>query len=119
MLSIAGRLADTLALPTPPTASLPEITALADRTRGIAGDLELALQIVGVGEELPQWLRHQLKLTPDGLREAGAAAVLSGDVEQDVETLERLREETGVSYLTVPGEIAPHVGAIVERLSGR
>jgi alkanesulfonate monooxygenase SsuD/methylene tetrahydromethanopterin reductase-like flavin-dependent oxidoreductase (luciferase family) len=119
MLSIAGRFADALALPTPPTASLADIATIAERARTISGDLELALQVTGVGEDVPQWLRHQLGLTPDGLREAGAAAMLSGDVERDAETLERLRSETGVSYLTVPSELAPQLAPLVGRLAGR
>ena len=88
--------------PIGPDADLAAITELADRVHGIAGDLELALQITGIGDDIPDWLRHRQGLTPDGLREAGAAAILSGDLERDAEALEHLREATGVSYLTVP-----------------
>ncbi|WP_457100362.1 LLM class flavin-dependent oxidoreductase [Microbacterium sp. P5_E9] len=118
MLRIAGRLADTLALPIGPDADLAAITELADRAHGIAGDLELALQITGIGDDIPDWLRHRQGLTPDGLRDAGAAAMLSGDVERDAEALEHLRDVTGVSYLTVPGELTARLTPLVARLSG-
>jgi alkanesulfonate monooxygenase SsuD/methylene tetrahydromethanopterin reductase-like flavin-dependent oxidoreductase (luciferase family) len=118
MLGIAGRLADTLALPTPPTADLATIATLADRVRAKAGDLELALQVTGVGDDIPDWLRHQQGLTPDGLREAGSATMLSGDVERDADALGRLREATGVSYLTVPGDFAARLAPLVARISG-
>jgi alkanesulfonate monooxygenase SsuD/methylene tetrahydromethanopterin reductase-like flavin-dependent oxidoreductase (luciferase family) len=119
MLGIAGRLADTLALPAPPTADLESIAAAADRAHALAGDVELALQLAGIGDDIPQWLRHRQGLTPDGLRAAGAATMLSGNVEQDAETLESLREATGVSYLTIPGELVPSFAPLVARLAGR
>ena len=119
MLRIAGRLADTLALPVPPTADLATLTEHADRVRTAAGDLELALQITGIGDDIPAWLRDRQGLTPEGLREAGAAAMLSGDLDRDAEALTQLRETTGVSYLTVPGELARQLAPLVRLLAGR
>ncbi|GAA1942647.1 TIGR03621 family F420-dependent LLM class oxidoreductase [Microbacterium deminutum] len=118
MLGIAARMADTLALPTPPTADLATLAALAERARVHAGDIELAVQLTGVGDDIPAWLRHQQGLTPDGLREAGSATMLSGDVDRDADALAELREATGISYLTVPGELTPRVGPLVARVSG-
>ncbi|MFH8251064.1 LLM class flavin-dependent oxidoreductase [Microbacterium sp. B2969] len=119
MLRLAGRAASTLALPTSPDVDSEQLTALVDRVHDVAGaDLELALQITGVGEELPDWLRHQLGLTPEGLRDAGAVLMLTGDVERDASALERLRTQTGVSYFTVPGQFATRLGPLVGRLSG-
>ena len=119
MLRIAGRLADTLALAVPPTADLATITGHTDRVRTATGDLELALQITGIGDDIPGWLRDRQGLTPEGLREAGAAAMLSGDLDRDAEALTQLRETTGVSYLTVPGELARQLAPLVRLLSGR
>lgn len=118
MLSIAGRLADTLALPTPPTADAAAIAALAERVHERAGDVELALQLTGVGDDIPDWLRHRQGLTPEGLREGGSATMLSGDVERDIQTLVQLRDATGVSYLTVPGELTTQLAPLVARLAG-
>jgi alkanesulfonate monooxygenase SsuD/methylene tetrahydromethanopterin reductase-like flavin-dependent oxidoreductase (luciferase family) len=118
MLAIAGRLADTLALPTPPSADLSSIASLADRARERAGGLEFAVQVIGVGDDIPDWLRHQQGLTADGLREGGAAMMLSGDVERDAHALEHLREMTGVSYLTVAGDFAARLAPLVARLTG-
>ena len=120
MLRLARRAASTLALPASPAATSAELGALAGRaTADEGGDLELALQVTGVGEDLPDWLRHRMGLTPDGLRDAGAVAMLSGDVDRDAEALERLREQTGISYLTVPGDFAKRLSPLVARLSGR
>lgn len=119
MLGIARRMADTIALPLPPTADLGAVGSLTERVRTLAGDLELALQLAGVGDEIPEWLRRQQGLTPEGLREARAAAMLSGDLERDADALEQLRESTGVSYITVPGDFASRLAPLVERLADR
>lgn len=120
MLRLAGAFAATLALAVPPTASVDEVAALTARARDRAGaDLEIALQIAGVGDDLPEWLRTRLGLTSSGLREAGAAALLSGDDGRDAAHLERLRETAGVSYFTMSHEHAARLGPLVERLAGR
>lgn len=120
MLRLAGAHARTLALAVPPTATVDEVAALATRARDRAGaDLEIALQIAGVGESLPEWLSTRLGLTPEGLREADAAALLSGDVDRDAAHLERLREVAGVSYVTMSHEHAAVLGPVVARLAGR
>jgi probable F420-dependent oxidoreductase len=119
MLRLAGRAASTLALPASPSVNREELAALVGRVATTAGsELELALQITGVGEDVPDWLRHRMGVTPDGLRQAGAVALLSGDVERDADALERLREETGISYLTVPGDYTARLAPLVARLAG-
>ncbi|GAA1954784.1 LLM class flavin-dependent oxidoreductase [Agromyces allii] len=120
MLRLAGARAATLALAVPPTATVDEVAELASRARGRAGaDLEIALQIAGVGDDLPEWLRSRLGLTSSGMREAGAASLLSGDDDLDAAHLEQLRDAAGVSYLTMSSEHAVRLGPLVERLTGR
>jgi alkanesulfonate monooxygenase SsuD/methylene tetrahydromethanopterin reductase-like flavin-dependent oxidoreductase (luciferase family) len=116
MLRIAARLAQTVALPASPTADLDAVADLADRARTAGAHLELALQIVAIGDAMPGFLRGQ-GLTPDGL--SGAAAALSGDLDRDVDAVHALRERTGVSYLTVPGELAAAASPLVAALAGR
>ncbi|MEJ3405397.1 LLM class flavin-dependent oxidoreductase [Rathayibacter sp. YIM 133350] len=119
MLRLAGEFASTLALPTSPSADLEELERLTRRVGAVAGEgLELSLSVSGVGDDLPQWLRQQMGLTPDGLRRSGAVGLLSGDVELDAEALRRVREQTGISYWTVPGEFATRLAPLVARLSG-
>ena len=120
MLRLAGRTAKTLALPTSPAVDAAELGALVHRVHAVAGtELELALQITGVGDEVPGWLRDQAGLTPERLRAAGAVMMMTGDPETDAAALERLRADTGVSYLTVPGEFAKRLAPLVARLAGR
>lgn len=116
MLRIAARHAQTLALPASPTASVDEVAATADRARaaGFAG--ELSLQLAGIGDDLPPWLRRQ-GLTPEHVR--GTAAFLSGDLDEDEASLRALRDRAGISYITVSGEFVERVAPLVQRLTGR
>ena len=116
MLRIAARHAQTLALPASPTASVDEIAATADRARAAGFTGELSLQIAGIGDDIPAWLRSQ-GMTPEHVR--GRAAFLSGDVDADEASLRALRDRAGISYLTVSGEFAARVAPLVQRLTGR
>jgi probable F420-dependent oxidoreductase len=120
MLGIAARTASTLALPVSPAITHDELKEVVDRVRAVTGpDLELALQITGVGDELPDWLRHQMGLTPEELRRAGAVAMLSGDDARDADTLLTLRAETGISYFTIAGQFSARLAPLVALAAGR
>ncbi|GAA5205612.1 LLM class flavin-dependent oxidoreductase [Microbacterium kyungheense] len=123
MMRMAGRHAHTVALPLPPHADLAAVTDAADRVRAATPPdreaVELSLQIAGVGESVPEWLRRSAGLTPESLRAAGAVAALSGDVARDADALRALRAATGVSFFTVPGELAPALAPLVAELAGR
>jgi alkanesulfonate monooxygenase SsuD/methylene tetrahydromethanopterin reductase-like flavin-dependent oxidoreductase (luciferase family) len=123
MMRMAGRHAHTVALPLPPHADLAAVTDAADRVRAATPPdreaVELSLQIAGVGESVPEWLRRSAGLTPESLRAAGAVAALSGDIARDADALRALRAATGVSFFTVPGELAPALAPLVAELAGR
>ncbi|KHK95505.1 hypothetical protein LK09_19230 [Microbacterium mangrovi] len=115
MLGIAARHAATLTVPASPLASVDEIAVAADRARTAGFTGELALQIAGIGEDIPAWLR-QRGMTPESLR--GKAAFLTGDLDDDAASLRALRDRTGVSYITFSGEFAARGTPLVQRLSG-
>lgn len=123
MMRLAGRHAQTVALPLPPHADLAASTEAAARVRAATSPdrepLELSMQVAGVGEAVPEWLRRSAGLTPESLREAGAVAALTGDVARDADALVALREATGVSFFTVPDELAAALTPLVARLAGR
>jgi alkanesulfonate monooxygenase SsuD/methylene tetrahydromethanopterin reductase-like flavin-dependent oxidoreductase (luciferase family) len=123
MMRLAGRHARTVALPLPPHADLAAVTGVTGRVRAATPadrePLELSLQVAGIGDDVPAWLRHSAGLTPESLREAGAGAYRSGDVARDADALLALREATGVSYVTVPQELSEQVAPLVAALTGR
>lgn len=122
MLRIAGEHAATLAIAASPVAGVGVIAGLADRARRSAGDrserIELSLQVTGVGEEIPRWVAEKMGTTAADLREAGAAGLLSSDTDEAVDSLRRLRQVSGVSYITVPGQFAEQLAPVVQALTG-
>ncbi|GAA5199869.1 LLM class flavin-dependent oxidoreductase [Microbacterium jejuense] len=120
MMRIAGLQAHTVALPLPPHADLAAVTEVVARVRAatVAGrpPVELSLQIAGVGDAVPEWLRRG-GLTPESLRDARAVAALSGDVARDTEALRALRDATGVSFFTVPDELSALLAPLVAELT--
>lgn len=123
MLRLAGRYADAVALPLAPTADLGGVAAAASRVRDATPaerrPLELSLQVVGVGDAVPEWLRRSAGITPEVLREAGAVGMLSGDPARDADALLALREASDVSFITVSEEYASRLAPLVAELSGR
>jgi len=123
MLRLAGRHAQTVALPLGPTADLAALAQAAERVRDATPAdreaLELSLQITGVGEDVPEWLRRNAGVTPEGLRAAGAIGMLTGDLGADADALLTLREHTGVSFITVPGDYTERLRPLVVELAGR
>ncbi|GAB3800719.1 LLM class flavin-dependent oxidoreductase [Humibacter antri] len=123
MLRIAGRSAHTVALPLAPTATVSDVAAAVDRLRASTPEHRrppvLSLQVSGVGEEVPEWMRRSTGVTPEALRDAGAVGLLSGDTSRDADALLALREATGVSFITVSDEFSERLAPLVAALSGR
>ena len=114
ILAEAGRIADTVALALPPTATIDDVARAADRARA-SGDPELALQLSGVGGRLVPHLVRQ-GLTAEDL--ADAAGVLAGDADAVAARVSDLRRRTGVSYLTVAAELATAFAPVLPLLRG-
>jgi len=120
MLTIAGRLADTIALPAGPMSGPDEVSALAARARMLAGEgKELSVQIAGLGDDVPAGLRGRPGMSAESMRERRVPTLLSGDPARDADALAVLRERTGISYITVPHEFAARVAPLVKLLTGR
>ena len=71
---------------------------------------------------LEAFLRGRLRtagLTAAGLAAAGSVAALVGTTEEMCATLERRREELGISYLMVGDELMEAFAPVVERLASR
>lgn len=122
MLALAGAYAASLALPVPPLATVTEVAGLASRAREAAGergaDLELGLQLVGIGDAVSPYVARQLHVSGADLRDRGAAGWVPKDPSAAVDTLRSLSAQTGVSYLTVPVDVAETMAPVVAALAG-
>jgi probable F420-dependent oxidoreductase len=123
MLSLAAREADIVALGLPPTATDAEGLERVEWIRAAAGErfseLELSINLMGVGDQVPRWIGQQLGLTARLLAERGSIAAISGSLEQMCQQLVDRRQRLGLSYVLVSDELMEAFAPIVERLSGK
>ncbi len=123
MLRLTAQEADIVALGVAPTATEADV---ADRVRALReaapnrfDTLELNLNLMAVGENVPRYVASQLGLSAAGLAAAGSAAALVGSVDAMCQTLVERRERLGVSYIMVSDELMEPIAPVVERLRGR
>ncbi|TMC08010.1 MAG: TIGR03621 family F420-dependent LLM class oxidoreductase [Chloroflexi bacterium] len=123
LLSLAAREADIVALGLQPTEPAAAAAERIGWLREAAGDrfdeLELNLNLMAVGDQVPRHLSMRLGVTAADLAAAGSVAAVTGTTDEMCATLERRREELGISYLMVGDELVDAFAPVVERLAGR
>ncbi len=122
LAELAAREADIIALGIPPTATETELAERIGWIREAAGSrldqLEINLNLMAVGQQVPRWIASQMGLTAERLAQAGAVSALTGAVDEMVDTLQRRRESLGISYIAVGDELMEGLAPVVERLAG-
>jgi probable F420-dependent oxidoreductase len=122
LMELAAREADIIALgvaPTEPEAGVAErIGWIRDAAGPRFDQIELNLNLMAVGQQVPRWIASQMGLTAKSLARSGAASALVGTADEMVETLERRRERLGISYICVADELMEGLAPVVERLAG-
>ena len=122
LLDLAGREADLLSITWRPQTTEVEADAAIDRFRAAAGeragDIELNLNLIAVGDAPAPWVERYIGTTTKALAEAGAVTVLPGAPEQAADTLRRWRERWGTSYVTVNAGFLEQFAPVVAKLAG-
>lgn len=120
MLALAAEEADIVTFALPPTTTDDGLAERSGRLRELAGErfdeLELSINVAAVGEEFAPWLTSVLGADPKELASSGAITLLPGSREEMITTLQRRRERTGVSYVTVNAGFMEQFAPVVERL---
>jgi probable F420-dependent oxidoreductase len=123
LLSLAAREADIVALGVPPTATEDDAAEKVGWLREAAGarfdQLELNLNLMAVGDQVPRHISARMGLTAAGLAAAGSVAAATGTADEMCATLERRRERLGISYVMVGDELMEAFAPVVARLAGR
>ena len=123
IVELAAREADIIALGVPPTESEAEFAERIAWIRDAAGprfdQLEININLMAVGQRVPQWIERQMGLTAEALARAGAVSALTGTTDEMIDALQRRRESLGISYIAVGDELMEGLAPVVERLSGR
>ena len=122
LLSLAAREADIVALGVGPDATEEAVAEKIGWLRDAAGErfekLELNLNLMMVGEQMPRWIAAQFGADAAALARSGAVPVLTGATDQMCDTLQRRRETLGISYIVVSDELMDALAPVVERLAG-
>jgi probable F420-dependent oxidoreductase len=123
LLSLAAREADIIAIGLPPTATAASLAERIGWIRAAAGDrfaeIELNINLMAVGDQVPRWIAGQLGLTARQLAEAGSVAALIGTTGEMCDQLAQRRDKLGLSYVLVSDEFMDLFAPVVERLAGR
>lgn len=121
-MALAAAEADIITLATRPLAERPEIQQMVDDLWTLAGDrapqIELAMNVFLVGDDVPPWAARIIDGDPALLREKDTLAVLRGSVTEMADELRRRRDTLGVSYFAVSEAFADDLAPVVELLAG-
>ena len=118
---LAGAKADIVTLAGGVLTTREEMTGYVEEIREAAGDreVELALNIFVVGEQVPPWIRGFIGVDAETLIEHDSLTMLRGSFDDMAAELERRRDELGVSYVSVNSAFIEEFAPLVERLSGK
>lgn len=120
--ALAAARAEIVTLAGGPLASREEMARMAAELRSAAGDragqLELAMNIFVVGDQVPTWMQQFFGTDAATLIEHDSLTMLRGSTSQIADELQRRREAFGVSYISINGAFFEDLAPVVERLAG-
>jgi hypothetical protein len=91
--------------------------------RAKAGDradqIEIAMNLGVVGDEVPPWMRQFLTVDPATMAEHDSMVLLRGSVQEMADELQRRRDDFGVSYVSISAGFSEQLAPVVEKLNGR
>jgi probable F420-dependent oxidoreductase len=122
-LDLAAEKADIVTLAATPLATRADVVAMADRLRAAAGpradDIELAMNLFVVGDEVPPWVRAFTGADAETLIAHDSLTMLRGETPAEMaDELQRRRDTIGVSYVSVNGTFMEQFAPVLERLAG-
>ncbi|WP_076261339.1 LLM class flavin-dependent oxidoreductase [Intrasporangium flavum] len=115
--ALAAEVADTVTFATLPSDSRADLEQMARDLRA-ERDVELALHVSVVGDEVAPFMASARDTDPAAMRAADSLAILPSDPAAAVEELRRRREEAGFSYVVVGAGSAEVLAPVVATLAG-
>lgn len=107
MLAAAAGVADRILLAAMPQATPDDLGEMVRIARDSTDrDLHFTLQLSGVGDQLPYFLRESLGLTAADLRTMDAAGIVAADPIAAAESINYGGDKYGIDELLIPGELA-------------
>jgi alkanesulfonate monooxygenase SsuD/methylene tetrahydromethanopterin reductase-like flavin-dependent oxidoreductase (luciferase family) len=122
-LELAAADADIVALAAAPTTPRDGVVAMAAGLRELAGDrteeIELAMNLFVVGDDVPPWARQFIGADPAELYRQNSLGVLRGTAQEMADELCRRRDQIGVTYYAVDQSFVDALAPVVELLARR
>jgi probable F420-dependent oxidoreductase len=122
-LALAGRTADIVTLAAPPLAGRDHLAGMATTLREAAGDragdVEIAVNLFAVGDEIPPWTQKFIGADHATLVAHDSQTLLRGTPAEMADELRRRRDAYGVSCISVNGSFLEQFAPVVELLAGR
>jgi alkanesulfonate monooxygenase SsuD/methylene tetrahydromethanopterin reductase-like flavin-dependent oxidoreductase (luciferase family) len=122
-IELAVAEADIVALAAIPTSPREQVIAMADDLRERAGaraeEIELAMNVFIVGDEVPPWTRQFIGADPADLYKQNSLSVLRGTTREMADELLRRRDQLGVTYYAIDQSFVDALAPVVELLAGR
>jgi probable F420-dependent oxidoreductase len=122
MLGLAAREADIVALGVRPDETEAAVGEKIGWLREAAGErfanLEININMVAIGQHVPEWLLARMGLTLEQLTRSDAISALLGTTAEMCERLLARREALGISYINVSDELMEAFSPVVEQLAG-
>ncbi len=120
LLALAAREADIVALGISPDASEAAVAEKIAILREAAGErfaqLEINLNLMAVGGQIPRWIAAQFDA--EALLASGAIPVLTGTTDEMCAQLVARRDALGISYIMVSDELMEALAPVVAQLAG-
>ncbi len=122
MLASAGRSADIVTFGLTPASGNDSLVSVVGALRAAAGSrfdgIELAQNLLVVGDEAPPEILRWSGTDLPGLRAAGSVAILGGPPSAMADVLRRRRDELGISYVSTSINFVDALAPVVELLAG-
>ncbi|GAB3565773.1 LLM class flavin-dependent oxidoreductase [Amycolatopsis endophytica] len=121
MMDLAGREADIVTMAWCPATTEDDARGMVRAVREAAPDrdVELAMNLLAVGDEPAPWLEHHIGASVADLIAGNSLSVLPGTPRQAADVLLRRRDALGLSYITINSGYADRFAPVVELLKGR
>lgn len=120
--TLAAEKANIVSIAAPPLTPRESVADAAAEVRAKAGgradDIEFAMNLFAVGDEIPPHAMQATGADPDDLIAADSLVLLRGDTATMIDELQRRRQQIGVSYILVNAQFMIQLAPVVEALAG-
>jgi len=121
--ALAAEKADIVTLATSPLTPRAEVAALSaelrDLAEGRADEIEIAMNLFAVGDEIAPWARQALGADTGTLLAHDSLVLLRGSTREMADELNRRRDSVRASYICVSAAFMEQLAPVVEVLAGR